>query len=165
MTDHFSLIERLSGRDDFEVPKNKQALSMKLFVTRGCIWSDSGALRYIQYINGVISTELCPTIELQKRPQELQKSYSKSKFWSVTSPRQEVHIKTSYFVKIESWYWILLLSLEMLFIFAFSDPTIDKCVVEIDMAGLRVCNSALYQWISNVTTIDRPSLGDRSEDV
>ena len=37
----------------FDVPKSKNTLTMKLFVTNSCIWSDKGALQYIRYINGV----------------------------------------------------------------------------------------------------------------
>lgn len=42
----------------FEVPKTKNTLTMKLFVTRACIWSDKGAVQYIRYING-ITQRLC----------------------------------------------------------------------------------------------------------
>lgn len=39
----------------FEVPKNKKPLTMKLFVTKKCIWSDNGAIQYIRYIKGITS--------------------------------------------------------------------------------------------------------------
>ena len=42
----------------FEVPKNKKTLTTKLFVTKSCIWSDKGAIKYIRYING-ITQSLC----------------------------------------------------------------------------------------------------------
>jgi hypothetical protein len=48
----------------FEVPKNKKTLTMKLFVTDSCIWSDKGALKYIRYINGVSQHLLCMTTKL-----------------------------------------------------------------------------------------------------
>lgn len=37
----------------FEVAKNKKPLIMKVFITRACVWSDKGALKYIRYINGL----------------------------------------------------------------------------------------------------------------
>lgn len=37
----------------FDIPANKNTLTMKLFFTKACIWSDKGAINYIRYINGI----------------------------------------------------------------------------------------------------------------
>lgn len=37
----------------FQVPKDKRTLTMNIFVSNACIWSENGMLNYIRYINGV----------------------------------------------------------------------------------------------------------------
>jgi len=46
----------------FEVPKSKKTLTMELFVTNSCIWSDKGAVQYIRYING-ITQSICVNLQ------------------------------------------------------------------------------------------------------
>jgi hypothetical protein len=36
----------------FEIPKHKKSLDNTLFITKKCIWADSGMIQYIRYING-----------------------------------------------------------------------------------------------------------------
>ena len=46
----------------FDVPTAKKKLTMELFVTNSCIWSDKGALQYIRYING-ITHSICANLQ------------------------------------------------------------------------------------------------------